>query len=112
MAKKDDFAVETLFEINKGFKKDDNAQKELRAFFSQEPVSLRAVKEREEFEEAGIIQKDGVMIDENTQQPIDFEKGKGVLKIVEERMLTEGNSMMNELGFEYVGMKIIRKVKV
>jgi len=111
LVKRDDFAAETLFEINRGFKKDDNAQDELRSLFSQEPVSLRAVKEREEFEDAGIIQKDGVMIDKSTQQPIDFEKGQSVLKIVENRMLTEGNPMMNELGFEYVGMKIIRKVK-
>ena len=111
MVKKDDFAAETLFEINEGFKKDDSAQNDLRSFFSQEPVSIRAIKEREEFADAGIVQKDGVMIDEKTQQPIDFEKGQSVLKIVEERMLTEGNSMMSALGFEYVGMKIIRKVK-
>jgi len=103
------FAVETLSVINDRFKKDDDAQMDLRTFFSAEPASLREIKEREEFAEAGIVKRDGVMIDEETQTPVDFEKGQNVLKIVEERMLTEGNPMMTELGFEYVGMKIIRK---
>ena len=111
MVKRNDFAAETLHEINEGIKKDDNVQEDLRIFFSAEPASLRAVKEQEEFADAGIINKDGVLIDENTQQPIDFEKGQRILEVVEERMLTEGNPMMNELGFEYAGMKIIRKVK-
>ena len=110
MVKGNEFATETLSEVNEGFKKDDDAQRDLRTFFSAEPASLRAIEEREEFANAGIVKRDGVMIDEETQTPVDFEKGQNVLKIVEERMLTEGNPMMIEFGFEYVGMKIIRKM--
>ena len=106
-----EFSTDVLLEINDAFAKDSSAQNDLRRFFSQEPSYLRQIKENDEFKDAGIVQKDGTLFDVETEQPLELNKREAILNVVAERMLTESNPLMRELGYEYSGSKIIRRME-
>ena len=99
-----------ILKMNEELAKDDDTQENMRLMFTSEPASLREFKESQEMRDDGIIKVDGVMLDEGTREPISFDRGERIIKNVEERMLTEANPKMEEMGFHYINRKILRKV--
>lgn len=102
----EDAVDETRGAIKEAFIADTSAQEQMRQFFTTNPPSLREAKETDEFRNSGLMKKEGVIINISTQQPASFEEAKFALDVVDERMLTEANPQMRELGFEYLGQKI------
>ena len=99
-----------ILKMNEELAKDDDTQENMRLMFTSEPASLREFKESQEMRAEGSIKVDGVMLDEGTREPISFDRGERIIKNVEERMLTEANPKMEEMGFHYINRKILRKV--
>tara|TARA_R110000744_G_scaffold106187_1_gene202369 strand:- start:476 stop:820 length:345 start_codon:yes stop_codon:yes gene_type:complete len=98
--------------IREEFANQPAAQEDLRNYFTKNPASIRASKEREEMEGFGLIPKDGHFVSLKTLQPADPEMIARALKITDERMLTEGNPEMLRHNFNYSGGKILPMNKV
>lgn len=102
-------SLEILASINEALSKDQESQESLRAMFTNKPASLREQKEGQEMRVSHVTKSDGVMVDISTRRPISKELGETILKSVDERMLTEANPLMREMGFRYVNNTIIRE---
>ena len=82
-------------------------QNELRNHFTKNPVNLRLRKEQEELLGEGLVNKDGLIVSQQTLEPADQLIIDKVMARVDERMLTEGNPDLKEYNFNYIGGKIL-----
>ena len=98
---------ETTDRVRAGFAESVDTQSEFRNFFTKNPSEVRTRKEIEEMSVDGLTNRDGLIIVTKTGQPAEQSLIDKVMRRVDERMLTEGNSLMREYNLNYVGGKIL-----
>ena len=82
-------------------------QIELRNHFTKNPPNLRFRKEQEELLAEGLVNKNGLIVSQQTLEPVDQIIIDKVMARIDERMLTEGNPDLKEYNFNYIGGKIL-----
>tara|TARA_R100001126_G_C4741749_1_gene108739 strand:- start:29 stop:370 length:342 start_codon:yes stop_codon:yes gene_type:complete len=100
-------AEEGTERIRANFAENIAVQADFRNFFTKNPSEVRTRKELEEMSVEGLTNEDGLIVDKKTGQPAEQSLVDKVMKRVDERMLTEGNSLMREYNMNYSGGKIL-----
>ena len=100
-------AEEGTERIRADFANSAGTQAEFRNYFTKNPSEVRTRKELEEMSVEGLSNEDGLIVNKKTGQPAEQSLVNKVMKRVDERMLTEGNSLMREYNLNYIGGKIL-----